>query len=165
MIGFLSGKILDHTDGKVLVAVGSPESGGMIGYSVLIPESGAHIGLVPGSPVELFIHTHVREDALDLFGFRTAGEKDLFLTLLSVSGIGPKLALNILSGAEPGQLISAILKADKAFLSRIPGSSPRRAPLRPGLLPMRFMARLRLFATRLPRSWVWGTANRTRQRC
>ena len=127
MIGFLSGKILDHTDGKVLVAVGSAESGGMIGYSVLIPESGAHIGLVPGSPVELFIHTHVREDALDLFGFRTAAEKDLFLTLLSVSGIGPKLALNILSGAEPGQLISAILKADKAFLGRIPGIGKKTA--------------------------------------
>jgi Holliday junction DNA helicase RuvA len=127
MIGYLAGKVLDHSDGKLLVAVGSPETGGTVGYAVLIPENGSHIGLVPGSPVELFIHTHVREDALDLFGFRSAAEKDLFLTLLSVSGIGPKLSLNILSGAEPGQLITAILKADKAFLGRVPGIGKKTA--------------------------------------
>jgi Holliday junction DNA helicase RuvA len=126
MIGYLSGKILDHSDGKLLVAVGSADAG-TVGYSVMIPESEGHVGLVPGNPVELFIYTHVREDSLDLFGFRTAAEKDLFLTLLSVSGIGPKLSLTILSGADPGQLIAAILKGDKAFLSRIPGIGKKTA--------------------------------------
>jgi Holliday junction DNA helicase RuvA len=127
MIGYLNGKILEHSDGKLLVGVGSSETGGTIGYSLNIPESAGHAGLIPGNMVELFVYTHVREDALDLYGFRTTAEKDLFLTFLSVSGIGPKLALNILSGADAGQIIQAILKGDKAFLSRIPGIGKKTA--------------------------------------
>lgn len=125
MIGYLNGKILDHSDGKLLVGVGAP--GGFVGYAVSIPESAGHTGLVPGDAVELFVYTHVREDALDLFGFRTVVEKDLFLTFLSVSGIGPKSALGILSGAEAGDIVQAILKDDKAFLSRIPGIGKKTA--------------------------------------
>lgn len=126
MIGYLSGKVLDHSNGRLLVGVGSGDAG-VVGYSVMVPESAGHVGLVPGNPVELFIHTHVREDALDLFGFRTHAEKDLFLTLLEVSGIGPKSALGILTGAEAGQLIAAILKGDKGYLGRIPGVGKKTA--------------------------------------
>lgn len=127
MIGYLSGKILDHSHGKVLVGVGAADGNGVVGYAVMVPESEGHVGLLPGNTAEFFIYTHVREDSLDLFGFRTAAEKDLFLTLLEVSGIGPKSALTILSGAEAGQLISAILKADKAYLGRIPGIGKKTA--------------------------------------
>jgi Holliday junction DNA helicase RuvA len=126
MLGYISGKILDHVSGELLVGVGAPDAG-VVGYAVRVPENAAHAGLVPGQPVELFIYTHVREDALDLFGFRTAAEKDLFLTFLSVSGIGPKSALSILSGAEAGDIIQAILRADKAFLGRIPGIGKKTA--------------------------------------
>jgi Holliday junction DNA helicase RuvA len=124
MIGYLSGRILEHSEGKLLVGVGSPESGGLIGYAIHTPEDG---GLAAGAAVELFIYTHVREDALDLYGFRTAAEKDLFLTFLGVSGIGPKSALGILSGAPAADLIQAILRADKAFLSGIPGIGKKTA--------------------------------------
>jgi Holliday junction DNA helicase RuvA len=127
VIGYISGKVLEHSDGKLLVGVGSPETGGTVGYALNIAESAGHAGLTAGGSVELFVYTHVREDALDLFGFRTIAEKDLFLTFLSVSGIGPKLALNILSGAEAGELIQAILRADKVFLSRIPGIGKKTA--------------------------------------
>jgi Holliday junction DNA helicase RuvA len=126
VLGYISGKILEHAEGKLLVGVGAPD-GGLVGYSVSVPESAGHVGLVPGQGVELFVYTHVREDALDLYGFRTAAEKDLFMTFLGVSGIGPKGALNILSGAEAGDIIQAILRADKAFLSRIPGIGKKTA--------------------------------------
>jgi holliday junction DNA helicase RuvA len=126
VIGYLSGKVLEHSDGKLLLGVGSAETG-MVGYALNIPESAGHAGLIAGSLVELHVYTHVREDALDLFGFRTFAEKDLFLTFLSVSGIGPKGALNILSGAEAGDIIQAVLKADKAFLGRIPGIGKKTA--------------------------------------
>lgn len=127
LLGYISGKILEHAEGKLLVGVGTPELGGVVGYSVSVPESTGHIGLAPGQMVELFLYSHVREDAFDLYGFKTAAEKDLFLTFLSVSGIGPKGALNILSGAEAGDIIQAILRADKAFLSRIPGIGKKTA--------------------------------------
>jgi Holliday junction DNA helicase RuvA len=127
LLGYISGKILEHAEGKLLVGVGAPELGGVVGYTVSIPESSGHIGLVPGQAVELYLYSHVREDAFDLYGFQTAAEKDLFLTFLSVSGIGPKGALNIMSGAEAGDIIQAILRADKAFLSRIPGIGKKTA--------------------------------------
>lgn len=131
MIGYLSGKVLDHSNGKLLVGVGAPVSsdgvGGTVGYTVMVPESEGHVGLIPGNHVELFIYTHVREDSLDLFGFRTPAEKDLFLTLLDVSGIGPKSALAILTGSDAGSLIGAILKGDKAYLGRLPGVGKKTA--------------------------------------
>ncbi|MGK5082526.1 Holliday junction branch migration protein RuvA [Bdellovibrionota bacterium FG-1] len=127
MIGYLSGKILEHTPGRVLVGVGASEQNGIVGYTVMVPESGGHVGLLPGNTVEFFIHTHVREDALDLYGFRTAAEKDLFLTLLEVNGIGPKMSLTILTGAEPGALVRAITGGDKVFLSHIPGIGKKTA--------------------------------------
>jgi Holliday junction DNA helicase RuvA len=80
-----------------------------------------------GSPAELRIHTHVREDALQLFGFATALEQTLFERLISVSGIGPKVALAVLSGIEPAELTRAIRTSDIARLTRIPGVGKKTA--------------------------------------
>ena len=124
MIGYLQGEILDISDGKVLMGVGDrlpSRTTGMVGYFVAIPLNASYGGWMLGQQVELFIHTHVREDALDLYGFATRMEKELFLTLLSVNGIGPKSALGILSGVEPGSLIDAIIHEDRAYLMQIPG--------------------------------------------
>src|SRR5690606_11499818 len=99
MIGYLKGRILEHAHGKMLVVLGSGEAAepGAAGYLVFVPQSLTYANLAPGQVVELFVHSHVREDAFDLFGFSTRGEKELFLCLLSVNGIGPKGALGILS--------------------------------------------------------------------
>jgi Holliday junction DNA helicase RuvA len=125
MIGYLRGIVLDHQDGKVVLTVGDAQ--GAIGYAVNVPLAASYLGLIPGNPTELFVHTHVREDALDLYGFATKLEKDLFLTLLTVNGIGPKGALGILSKIEPQTLISAILSGDKESLTQIPGIGKKTA--------------------------------------
>ncbi len=80
-----------------------------------------------GGRVELRIHTHVREDALQLFGFATPLEQTLFERLISVSGIGPKVALAVLSGIEPAELMRAIRSSDVARLTRIPGVGKKTA--------------------------------------
>ena len=89
--------------------------------------------MTKGPRCSLLIHTHVREDALALFGFVTAGEQDLFEQLIAVAGVGPKLALNVLSGIEAPDLVDALQSSDVARLTRIPGrrQEDRRAP-RPG---------------------------------
>jgi len=130
MIGYLRGKILESGDGKLIVVMptgDTSDSGGAIGYAVTVPQSAAYGGLVTGQRVELFIYTHVREDALDLYGFTSVSEKELFLTLLGVNGVGPKSALGILSGAEPADLIRAIVEKDTDFLTAIPGIGKKTA--------------------------------------
>ncbi len=128
MIGYLKGRILDVADGKLLVALPMGANGeGSIGYSVSIPQSAAYGLLAAGAQVELFVYTHVREDALDLFGFTTKAEKDLFLTLLGVNGIGPKGALAIVSGMNPDDLIRAIIEGDTARLTKTPGIGKKTA--------------------------------------
>ncbi len=98
-----------------------------VGYEVTIPVSTFYdVGEV-GEPVSLRVHTHVREDAIQLFGFRTGREKDLFLRLTSVSGIGPKLAITILSGMSPEELIPAIRTNDLGRLTSIPGIGKKTA--------------------------------------
>ncbi len=125
MIGYLKGQIIDHQDGRLLIALGV--ASGTIGYSVTVPASAVYGALLPGKIIELFIHTHVREDALDLYGFTTSAEKELFLTLLTVNGIGPKGALGILSKVEPSTLIQAVLTGDKVTLTQIPGIGKKTA--------------------------------------
>jgi len=120
MIGYLKGKVIHAREGRLLVGVfGTGQDG--VGYSVLVPDRAPYSDLVRGGAVELYIYTHVREDALDLFGFLSPEEKDLFLIFLSVNGIGPKLGIGILSGAAPDQLVDAVLQKDKDFLTAIPG--------------------------------------------
>jgi Holliday junction DNA helicase RuvA len=125
MIGYLRGQVMESSAGRVLLAVGAPDSA--IGYSVTVPQGPSYLSIQAGKGAEFFVHTHVREDALDLYGFRNRSEKDVFLILLTVQGIGPKLALGMLSGAEAGPLVRAILEGDKEFLTRIPGVGKKTA--------------------------------------
>jgi Holliday junction DNA helicase RuvA len=98
-----------------------------VGYDVLVPLSTIYALGEPGDRVTLRVHTHVREDALQLFGFGTELEQALFERLISVSGIGPKLAIAVLSGIEPPELVRAIGQSDVARLTRIPGVGRKTA--------------------------------------
>jgi Holliday junction DNA helicase RuvA len=121
LIAHLRGKLIVKHPSSVIIDVGG------VGYEVSIPLTTFYdLGEV-GSEVSLRIHTHVREDALSLFGFRTANERDLFLKLTSVSGIGPKLAITMLSGMPASELIPAIRSNDLARLTSIPGVGRKTA--------------------------------------
>jgi Holliday junction DNA helicase RuvA len=115
VIAHLRGRILEKQPTRVVVDVGG------VGYDVAVPLSTFYGLGEPGADVALRVHTHVREDALALYGFATALELDLFDRLISISGIGPKLALSVLSGIEPLDLIGAIERSDLARLTAIPG--------------------------------------------
>ena len=115
MIAHLRGRILEKQPTRVIV-----EAGG-VGYDVAVPLSTFYGLGEPGAEVPLRDHKHVREDALALYGFATALELDLFDRLISISGIGPKLALAVLSGIEPPDLVGAIERGDVARLTAIPG--------------------------------------------
>jgi Holliday junction DNA helicase RuvA len=130
MIGFLKGTLQDLTDGRALVFVEFGSTGGSgsgVGYSVAVPGSAEYSGLVIGQPISFFVHTHVREDALDLYAFKTSVEREMFLTLLTVNGIGPKGALGVLTRVSLDQLIRSILEDDKASLTEIPGIGKKTA--------------------------------------
>jgi Holliday junction DNA helicase RuvA len=115
VIAHLRGRLFDKQPNRLIVDVNG------VGYDVFVPLS-TYYGLGDaGSEVTLRIHTHVREDALLLYGFATRLEQDLFERLISVSGIGPKVALAVLSGIEPGELMRAIERSDLARLTAIPG--------------------------------------------
>jgi Holliday junction DNA helicase RuvA len=121
MIAHLRGRLLSKTPQSVVV-----ETGG-VGYEVAISIPAFTALPSEGNEVSLLIHTHVREDALLLFGFMNATEKRLFEKLLGISGIGPKLALTVLSGLPPERLIAAIHGQDHATLTRIPGVGKKTA--------------------------------------
>ena len=115
MIAHLRGRLSDKHPNRVVVDVNG------VGYDVFVPLSTFYgLGDV-GGDIVLRIHTHVREDALQLFGFATSLEQELFERLIGVSGIGPKVALAVLSGIEPRDLIRAIERGDLARLTAIPG--------------------------------------------
>lgn len=121
MIGFLRGSLIQKQSDRILLDVRG------VGYSVGIPLSTyLRIGDV-GDEVTLFVHTHVTDSALALFGFSSQKEKDIFLKLISISGIGPKIALNILSGIEVSDLEEAIRDSDVARLSLVPGIGKKTA--------------------------------------
>ena len=121
MIAQLSGKLVQKQPNTVIIDVGG------VGYDVTIPVSTFYELGEPGSDVTLKIHTHVREDALQLFGFWTSREKDLFLKLTSVSGVGPKLGITMLSGMPAAELINAITNNDLVKLTSIPGVGRKTA--------------------------------------
>ncbi|MGD2125923.1 MAG: Holliday junction branch migration protein RuvA [Desulfobacteraceae bacterium] len=98
-----------------------------IGYEVNVPLSTFYALPEKDERVSLHIYTHVREDALILFGFQTILEKDIFMMLISVSGIGPKLAINILSGIGPDDLLEAMARGDAARMQSIPGVGKKTA--------------------------------------
>jgi Holliday junction DNA helicase RuvA len=121
MIGQLRGKLLQKKPNLALVDVQG------VGYEVCIPLTSFYELPEEGSEVMLKVHTHVREDALALFGFFTQREKDLFLKLISISGIGPKLAVSILSGAKVEELAQAVADGNLARLTAIPGVGRKTA--------------------------------------
>ena len=123
MIGYLKGKLLQCTPERALLDVQG------VGYSVSVPLSTFYEIEKVGTEqdVGLFIHTHVREDAIELFGFWTEKEKLLFEKLILVSGIGPKLARVILSGMPSDQLLAALANGDTARLATIPGIGKKTA--------------------------------------
>ena len=115
MIAHLRGAILEKHPNRVVVDVGG------VGYDVAVPLSTFYVLGDRGAEASLRVHTHVREDAISLFGFATAVELDLFERLISISGIGPKVGLAVLSGIEPAELVGAIERGDLARLTAIPG--------------------------------------------
>ena len=121
MIGFLSGKILEKDANTVIVDVAG------VGYEVTIPLSTFYeLGDI-GSDVSLRIFTHVREDALQLFGFKTTRERDLYLKLISVQGIGAKSGITMLSGMSADEIVTAIRTNNLARLTSIPGVGRKTA--------------------------------------
>jgi Holliday junction DNA helicase RuvA len=121
MIAHLRGTLFATSPGRAIV-----ECNG-VGYDVTVSMNTFTELPDPGSEVSLFIFTHVREDQIALFGFHLAEEKSLFEKLLSVSGIGPKLAVNILGGMNTRDLVATIRGADAAKLTRMPGVGKKTA--------------------------------------
>jgi Holliday junction DNA helicase RuvA len=123
MIGRLTGKIVECTPGHVLLDVGG------VGYSMQIPLSTYYTisGRSSDGGVALHVHTHVREDALLLFGFATTDERKAFERLLAISGVGPRMALAVLSGIGAEDLERAVLDGDRDRLERIPGIGRKTA--------------------------------------
>jgi holliday junction DNA helicase RuvA len=115
VIAYLRGRILEKYPNRIVVDVQG------VGYDVAVPLSTFYGLGESGSDIALRIHTHVREDALSLYGFATRLEQELFERLISISGIGPKVALSVLSGIEPPDLVAAIGRGDIARLTAIPG--------------------------------------------
>lgn len=121
MIGHLSGKLINKEPNRLVIDVNG------VGYEVTIPLSTFYeIGEI-GCSIQLLIHTYVREDALLLFGFKTLKEKQMFEQLTSVSGIGPKLGIGILSGMGVDELVPAIRQNNLARLTSIPGVGRKTA--------------------------------------
>jgi len=121
VIARLHGALLEKTPNRIVVDVAG------VGYEVLVPLSTFYGLGDAGSPVTLRVHTHVREDLIALYGFSSALELDLFERLIGINGIGPKLALAVLSGIDPGELVRAIRVQDVARLTRIPGVGKKTA--------------------------------------
>jgi len=121
MIAHLRGILLEKHPNQAIV-----EAGG-VGYDVTIPISTYTALGEPGSEVRLRIHTQVREDAIALFGFTTIEEKTLFEKLTSVTGIGPKLAITVLSGIRAADLVQTIRTGDVPSLVRVPGIGKKTA--------------------------------------
>ena len=122
MIAHLKGTLLTKATDSVIIDING------VGYEVFVPLSTFYtLPDEQGHEISLHIHTHVREDAFLLYGFKTILEKRIFRLLISVSGIGPKLGMNILSGIGPDALLTAIAQGDVARLQTIPGVGKKTA--------------------------------------
>jgi Holliday junction DNA helicase RuvA len=122
MIAHLSGTLRAKHATSVIVDVGG------VGYEVTIPVTTFYdLGEPPSATVQLHVYTHVREDALQLFGFRTLRERELFTLLISVSGIGPKSAVAMLSGMSADEIVTAIRQSNFARITSIPGVGRKTA--------------------------------------
>jgi Holliday junction DNA helicase RuvA len=121
LIARLKGTLVEKSPSRIVVDVGG------VGYDVLVPLSTFYGLGEAGAPVSLRVHTHVREDVIALYGFASSLEQDLFERLIAISGIGPKLALAVLSGIDSAELVRAIRTQDVARLTRIPGVGKKTA--------------------------------------
>ncbi|MEZ4228899.1 MAG: Holliday junction branch migration protein RuvA [Polyangiaceae bacterium] len=122
MIGRLCGKLIaEELDGHVILDVNG------VGYEVLLPAGAAARVRAAGEPVVLHIHTHVREEALDLFGFASALEREVFRLLIGVPNVGPKTALAVLGELPPPELVRAVSQGDVARLNKISGIGKKTA--------------------------------------
>jgi len=121
VIARLEGALVEKTPGRIIVDVHG------VGYDLQVPLSTFYVVGEPGARVVLRVHTHVREDVIGLYGFATTLEQELFERLIAISGIGPKLALAVLSGIEPPDLVRAIRGQDVARLTAIPGVGKKTA--------------------------------------
>jgi Holliday junction DNA helicase RuvA len=121
LIAHLTGKLIQKQPNSVIVDVGG------VGYELTVPLSTFYELGDSGAEASLRVYTHVREDALQLFGFRTEREKQLFLLLTSVSGVGPKLAITLLSGLSAEDLLRALRNNDLVRLTAIPGVGKKTA--------------------------------------
>ena len=121
MIAFLRGRVLEKQASRIIVDVGG------VGYDVSVPLSTFYTAGDAGAEITLRVHTHVREDQLALFGFATTLELTVFERLIAISGIGPKLALAVLSGIEPREFVGAVQRGDHPRLTRIPGVGKKTA--------------------------------------
>ncbi len=121
MIAYLEGKLTRRRPDDLIVSVGG------VGYRVVVPLSTYSALPADGEIAALFIHTHVREDILALYGFATEMERDVFEALITVSGIGPRLATNILSGVDAPDLLQVIAERDLERLQSIPGVGRKTA--------------------------------------
>lgn len=119
MIGYLSGDVVHVENGTITVLVAG------VGYDVTVPSALLHDAL--GRAIELFIHTHVREDAIVLFGFHSSRDREMFRLLLSTPGVGPSTALGALSTLSVDALMSAILSEDVNTIATIPGIGKKTA--------------------------------------
>ena len=153
MIGYLHGKFLEVAEGKAIVI----PSGSGIGYAVALPLSSRYESLHAGASAELWIHSHVREDAFDLYGFLSREEKEIFLTLLTVNGIGPKGALGILSKVEIPTLFTAILEGNQESLTEIPGIGKKTAER--VVVELRDSLRKKAENGQLPAEWMRAAAS------
>jgi len=121
MISYLKGKLIHKSPNQLTIDIGG------VGYCTLIPLSTYFKLGELSEPVELFIYTHLTDNSLSLYGFYTEDEREIFLKLISISGIGPKLALNTLSGIGPADLKEAVKRNDVARISLIPGIGKKTA--------------------------------------
>ncbi|RMG71729.1 MAG: Holliday junction branch migration protein RuvA [Nitrospirae bacterium] len=121
MISTLKGKLLKRSPEKVVVDVSG------VGYEVKVPLSTLSELPPEGSPVFLYVHTSLRDDAIELYGFSKEEDRELFRKLLTVTGVGPRLALNILSGSSAKDLVHAIEQEDLGLLTRLPGVGRKTA--------------------------------------
>src|SRR5205809_3035247 len=121
MIAHLSGTLLSKQATSVIVDVGG------VGYEVAIPLSTFYELGETGSAVQLRVYTHVREDVIQLYGFKTARERELFLQLISVNGVGPGLAIKLLSGMNADEMIASIRTNNLVRLVAIPGVGRKTA--------------------------------------
>jgi holliday junction DNA helicase RuvA len=121
MIGRLTGRLASKAPDQILLDVSG------VGYLIHIPLSTFYELPEQEAPASLWIHTHVREDALALYGFLTERERSLFLLLLGVTGIGPRVALTVLSGIPPTELVEALRRQDVRRLVAVPGVGKKTA--------------------------------------